>query len=109
MTEQQDRNDVLETERRVLQALCQGTVEGSVRGTAKLLLRTYRWREPAHQVIFEAVMSIPSEDSAVVRDQLPARVTRKGFPDLEWGSLFRPHRLSKEEAEELMEQLAHKF
>ena len=89
----------------MLQALCQGTPQGSVRATARDMLRTYRWREPLHHVIFEVVLSIPTEAPEVIRDQLPARLTRRGFPDVDIEDLFKPHGLSKEEAEHLIRQL----
>jgi hypothetical protein len=95
----------VETERRVLQALCQGTPQGSVRETAKRLLQSYRWRDAVHQVIFEVIVLIPSEDFQVLRDQLPIRVTRRGFPDVPWKEFFNPHTLSKDEVERLIDEL----
>ena len=95
----------VEVERSVLRTLCQGTPQGSVRATARDILRTYRWREPLHHVIFEVVLSIPTEVPEVIRAQLPARLTRRGFPDVDIEDLFKPHGLSKEEAEHLIRRL----
>ena len=89
----------------MLQALCQGTPQGSVRATARDLLRTYRWGEPLHHVMFEVILGIPTEVPEVIRTQLPARLTRRGFPDVDIEDLFKPHGLSKEEAERLIRQL----
>ena len=89
----------------MLRALCQGTPQGSVRETAKDILRTYRWREPLHHVIFEVILGIPTEVPEAIRTQLPARLTRRGFPDVDIEDLFEPHGLSKEEAEHLIRQL----
>jgi len=100
-----ERSHILKDERRVLRTLCQGTPRGSVRATARDLLRTYRWREPLHHVIFEVILSIPTEVPEVIRTQLPARLTRRGFPDVEIEDLFKPHGLSKEEAEHLIRRL----
>lgn len=97
----------IESERLVLQALCQGTPEGSIRDTAKRLLADYRWREPSHQIIFEVLMSIPTGKPQLLRDQLTTRITRRGFPDLPWESIFAPHNLTKEQAERLMTELAN--
>ncbi len=99
---------IINTERRVLQALCRGTRGGSVRDVGKLLLQNYRWREASHQAIFDALISIPSEDPLVIRDQLPSRITRRGFPDVAWEEIFKAHGLSKDEAERLMRQLVKK-
>ncbi len=96
---------IVQTEHLVLCALCQGTPEGSVQETARVILQSYHWREPLHQVIFNVLMSIPTESPAMIRNQLPARLTRKGFPDVAWEDFFRPHSLSREEVERLMRQL----
>jgi len=100
-----EASDRLKDERRVLRTLCQGTPQGSVRASARDLLRTYRWREPLHHVIFEVILSIPTEVPEVIRTQLPARLTRRGFPDVDIEDLFKPHGLSKEEAERLVRRL----
>lgn len=98
--------DIVETERRVLRALCQGTFEGSVRASARSLLVGYPWREPLHQVIFDAVLSIPSGSPELIQSELPACLTRRGFPDFSLDDLFHPQDLSKDEIEGLMRQLA---
>ena len=99
---------IVETERLVLCALCQGTPEGSVQETAKLVLQNYCWREPLHQLVFNVLVSIPSESPEMIRNHLPARLTRTGFPDVPWEDFFKPHSLSRGEAEHLIEQLAMK-
>ncbi|HEV2491678.1 MAG TPA: hypothetical protein VG204_01245 [Terriglobia bacterium] len=98
--------DIVEAERRVLRALCQGTLEGSVRASARALLAGYQWHEPLHQVIFDVVLSIPSDIPEVIQSELPAGLTRRGFPDFDFDDLFRPHDLSKDDAERLMSDLA---
>jgi hypothetical protein len=105
MSTSRDPKLIVQTERRVLEVLCQGTAEGSVRETARRHLRDYHWREPLHQVVFEVLMAMPGEAPALVRDQLPARLTRKGFPDVDWEQFFEPHSSSLEEAEALMREL----
>jgi hypothetical protein len=97
---------VRQLEQRVLQALCQGTPQGSIRETALSLLRGYRWQDPLHQAIFEAVLVIPSESPAKLRLELPARLTRRGFPDFDLEIFFAPHGLSVDEAGQLMRKLA---
>lgn len=85
-------------ERLVLRVLCLGTSQGSVKEAAVPLLRGYHWRVPLHEVIFNAVVAIPSDDPVVLRQLLPAKLTRMGFPDVEWEEFFAPHSLSLEEA-----------
>ncbi len=97
--------DLIRAERQVLQALCQGTPQGSVRATAQHLLQAYRWRNPIHRVVYEVLMTIPTEAPDLIRDQLPSRLTRRGFPDVDWEDIFRPHSLTKDAAERLMQEL----
>lgn len=96
---------IIQTERRVLQALCGGTPQGSVREAAGLILKDYRWREPLHQAMFNILVSLQTDIPEVIRDHLPARLTRWGYPDVATDVFFQPHSLSKEEAEHLMCQL----
>jgi hypothetical protein len=93
-------------ERQVLAALCAGTREGSVREMARKHLAAYAWSEAAHQTIFEIVMGFPSAGEAALRDQLPARLTRRGFPDFDFDDLFACPQPSDAQAEEWMRQLA---
>jgi len=89
----------------VLQALYQGTPQGSVRKAARRLLSAYSWREPIHEALFQIVMSVACDSPEFLREQLLACLTRRGFPDVlcEW--LFESQSLHKEDAEVLMRQL----
>lgn len=90
-------------ERITLQALSQ---ENGLREFAREVLRNYRWRDPVHQVIFEILIALPrSSAPAVLREQLPVRLTRRGFPDVTYEDLFQPLDVSIEEAESLMREL----
>jgi len=100
---------ILGTERRVLQALCLGTPEGPVLEAGKRILKNYPWRDPLHRVIFELLAANPSASSAILREQLPALTTRRGFPDVSWDEILRPSDLSKLEAERLMEYLVKQW
>jgi len=95
-------HDRLGRERLVLRALCQGTPQGPVRESGRRILAGYRWLEPLHRIIYEVLLAMPFDSPELARQQLPARLTRAGFPDVEVEGLFRPHALSHREAEELM-------
>jgi len=88
-------HDRTERERVVLSALCQGTAQGSVRESARRILTPYRWQEPLHQIVYQVLLAIPLDSPELVRQQLPARLTRAGFPDVEVRDFFRPHSLSQ--------------
>ena len=89
-----------------LRVLCLGTPEGSVKTVGKSLLGAYRWSSPLHQAIWDSLYSISSESPEVLRQLLPAGLTRLGFPDVEWEGFFAPHSLSKAAAIALMRRMA---
>lgn len=105
MSSSPDDQHIIETERLVLCALCQGTREGPVREAARENLRQYRWREPLHEILYGVVMSFPTDSAAALRDQLPSRLTRRGFPDIAWEVYFEPHQISKKEVERMISEL----
>jgi hypothetical protein len=81
-----------------LRLLCAGTSQGAVRDGMVSLLCGYRWQNTLHQAVFNAIVSIPSENPELLWQLLPAKLTRMGFPDVEWEVLFTPLTLSREEA-----------
>jgi hypothetical protein len=97
--------DIVLTERKVLCSVCQGATEGSVRDLIRAALRDYDWWGPTHQAIFDALMAIPSESLATIRAELPSRLTRIGFPDVDWGWLFSQALLPKSEVDQLIRSL----
>lgn len=76
-----------------------------MREAARRQLADYVWYEAAHQALFEIAMSLPASNARVWRDQLPARLTRRGFPDFDFAALFAEAALSPAEAEECIERL----
>jgi hypothetical protein len=102
---QTSHEELVLIETQVLCSICQGAFEGSVREFARAALVNYRWHDPTHQAIFQALMAIPSESADVIRAQLPSRLTRIGFPDLDWEWLFARPRQAKSEVKQLMQRL----
>jgi hypothetical protein len=98
-------HDRRERERLVLSVLCQGTPQGPVKESARRILALYRWREPLHQIVYQVLLAMPFDSPGLAREQLPARLTRAGFPDVDVEDFFRPHSLSQAAAEELMHNL----
>jgi hypothetical protein len=88
----------VQLEQLALRLLCTGTLQGSVKDALVPLLRDYCWQRQLHLVIFNALAAIPSDDPATLRQLLPAKLTRMGFPDIEWEESFAPHSLSRDEA-----------
>ncbi len=94
----------LELERLVLSLLCQPPGDAS-RTKLEQQIATYAWRNHDHQIIFEVLCEIRSKDPQVIREQLPARLTRKGFPDLDVETLFEPLGLDGRSTRELIRSL----
>jgi hypothetical protein len=95
----------LHLERLALRLLCVGTPQGPVKDAIAPLLRDYLWRRQLHQVIFSAIAGVASDDPAILQELLPARLTRMGFPDVEWEEFFAPHSLSREESIALVRRM----
>ncbi len=69
------------------------------------MLRGCRFRGPLHQIVFEALGEIGPAAPALVRELLAARLTRKGFPDVDLDPFFEPHGLTADAAMALMKRL----
>jgi hypothetical protein len=95
----------LDLEKLALQLLCAGGSEGALQDALIPLLRDYAWRSTLHHAIFEAVRATPSNNLEVLRELLPAKLTRMGFPDVEWDEIFSPSSLSRDEAVALVRQM----
>ena len=78
---------ITELEFATLRALC---MLGDDAARTKLAseLKGYRWHHADHRVIYEALMQIDSADRETLRRELPAAVTRMGFPDINWERFF---------------------
>lgn len=85
-------------EKQVLQVMCVGTPQGPAKRLLAPLLFEYKWQSELHHAIFDALAAVPADEPAMLRQLLPAKLTRMGFPDIEWDELFAPAGLSREEA-----------
>jgi hypothetical protein len=93
-------------ERDILRELCAGQIESNDwRGIVNRLL-VYQWRDPEHKVVFDALQAIQSDDAVTRRQELPAQVTRMGFPDVEWGKYLDADAQPGVAIEQLIDHLA---
>lgn len=113
MSEPAGEAPVRELERQALRMLCAGAAEGSsgsLQRRVRELASGYRWQEPVHQTVFEILGeilgSLPSANPQLIREHLPARLARKGFPDVALDDLFQPCALSNQQVEKLLRQLS---
>lgn len=77
-----------ELELAVLRLLC--TQPRGRAAWAKLAneLEEHRWEHADHRVIYEALIEIDSADRETLRREIPAAVTRMGFPDIHCERFF---------------------
>jgi len=75
-------------EREVLRRLCARETTAAERADAAKRLAGYAWRSEDCGVVFEAMAKCPGFDAEGLRAELPALVTRKGFPEIEWAEYF---------------------
>jgi hypothetical protein len=74
-----------QVERKVLRGLCATGIEFARWNRLVDRLAAYVWRDPEHEVVYEALRRIRAPDAAARRAELPAHATRMGFPDVDWG------------------------
>ncbi len=88
--------------------MVQGTPARVVRAEGIKILADYPFQDSVHQLVFDTLREIPGDSSEIIREQLPARLNNKGFPDLDLEALFQPHNLTPAQAIALMRSLRSK-
>lgn len=86
------RRTIIEGEFRVLQAMCQAAGRGAVWERATEALAGYCFRDALHQLIFDALRTIPPSPPRELCAALIQSLTRQGFPDVDIEPFF--HRLA---------------
>jgi hypothetical protein len=81
---------ICELERSLLRTLCQPCFPDTLRESLGQQLSAYQWQTEDHRIIFNVFRGIPNTKASSLREQLPARVARMGFPDVDWAFLFEP-------------------
>ncbi len=92
-------------ERQILGALCAGVSNAVDWDQLASELSAHHWQDPDHKVVYQALRAIKSRDAKTRRDELPAQVTRMGFPDVDWNLYFEREEFSAPEIEKLIRQL----
>lgn len=75
-------------ERRILRQICSDSLSREDMNRAIDKLAQYAWREPEHDVLFKAIRRLGGGDAGRLREELPAQLTRMGFPDIDWPRYF---------------------
>ena len=105
--------EIIAAERRLLQLLCNGASGIELCKEVLARLRRYAFRSVEHQVLFDCLQTMPMDRSELIRELLPARLVRAGFPDFDLAPFFElpgessgePHGLNAQEAQELCQAL----
>ena len=92
-----DRAGSKDYDRVYLALLCQCPAGERRRAELEDLLARHRWHSEDHRVVFEALAGWRAEPETI-RDGLAARITRRGFPDIEIEAYFAPVAASLETA-----------
>jgi hypothetical protein len=71
-------------ERRLIQLLCGRDVHPADLRRFAAELSGRSWRDAEHDMVFRAICDLAARDHQTLRSELPAQVTRMGFPDVEW-------------------------
>ena len=87
--------DTKEIERSMLGALCMGPLSLDDRSEALRSLANYDWILPDHRVIYEVLRRSRQRNSAALRENIVAEITRLGFPDIDVEPFFNPCSLTK--------------
>lgn len=105
MAENLTREEILAAELDVLRAMCSGTPEGTIWDKGMILLSGYSFQDVTHQLIFEILQEINTDLPNIIRQQLPARLTNKGFPAVDFENFLCPHALTASQVVDRMETL----
>ena len=97
--------DTKEIELRVLGALCAAPLSLDDRSKALRSLANYNWILPDHRVIYEVLRRSRQPNSAALRENIVAEITRLGFPDIDVEPFFNPCNLTKPEIDGLANAL----
>ncbi len=96
---------ISEIERGILRSLCRSAEAGAAPEGPLRELGKYRWHEPEHRVVYEALEEVSRHGGRPSREHLPAQAARMGFPDLDWAAYFEPPEPASAELPELLREL----
>jgi len=69
-------------ELRLLQFLCGAKAPVAARKKITAMLAVYSWSSADRTIFFECICELLEQRSARIFEELPAAVTRRGFPDM---------------------------
>lgn len=97
--------EAIAIERRLLQFLCEWKSGAPMRSEVLVRLREYVFRAVEHQVLFDCLQAMPLDRPELIRELLPARLVRAGFPDFDLAPFFEASEVNEEEAKKMFREL----
>ena len=98
-----DADARFQLQKNTLRFLCSVLIKSGTRSEICKLLDARVFEDPLHRVVFEEIRDLGAVDSRRLRELLPARVTRRGFPDFDLRQLLAPYEVSEKEIDHLFE------
>lgn len=92
-------------EERLIRVICQGGFSAELRDEMVFRLRSYAFGSVYHQVIFDCLSGLARQEPETIRNLLPERLVRAGFPDLDVAPFFEPHGLPAQEVRKILARL----
>jgi hypothetical protein len=105
MSEKLSPDEIHKIERELLRALCAGVIAGAKREEVVRFLTAYSFEDVVHEQVFQALQELRASSASLIREQLPARVTQKGFPDVDFESFLKAPNSMPCPVDDLLEQL----
>ena len=100
------REEILEAEETILRSLIPQSLASSQRKELACILAGYKWEAGEHQTLFEVLVQSRIASAEQLREQLPAILTRRGFPDLDLTGYFATEAPTAAEALRMARALA---
>lgn len=98
-------DEIHASERELLHLLCTRAMIGPEGEKAIRFLTTYSFQDVIHEQVFHALRELRTGRPNLVREQLPARLAQKGFPDIDFESFLAPQDAASGSVEELIKKL----
>lgn len=95
-----------EIEKLVLRALCHGVLQGDQQELAFRILAEHHFADPQNELLFVALSMLRRADPQTIHEQLPARLTNLGFPDVDLSSYLEAPAPNAHEVLEALRRLA---
>jgi hypothetical protein len=95
------RDEELRQERQALRLLCSNLIRATTRVELCNLLDSSLFEDELHRVAFEEIRAAGSVPAKRLREELPGRITNRGFPDFELLEFLGKDLASEGEIEQL--------